>query len=213
MFGGASAATSGQYADTWEWDGNDWRLRSPAVAPAGRRGYAATWDSARQRTLLFGGADYAALRTYFNDTWEYATSAPASATAFGSGCVGSAGTPSLQASSPPWLGQPATLVVSSTPPSAPVLVAFSLSNTAWGTTPLPMPLAAFGMPGCSLLVGAGTLGAAASTGPSASIVVAVPPNPALAGAVIHTQALIVDPLANTAGATTSNGLTLQLGAL
>lgn len=41
--------------DTWTWDGVHWTELSPATRPPARTGHTMTWDSLRQRVLLFGG--------------------------------------------------------------------------------------------------------------------------------------------------------------
>ena len=66
LFGGMGPRTflSGPvFADTWEWDGANWALRTPAVSPTARYGHRLAYDVTRNRTVLFGGAT--------NDTWEW----------------------------------------------------------------------------------------------------------------------------------------------
>ncbi|MFH2008989.1 MAG: kelch repeat-containing protein, partial [bacterium] len=53
--------------ETWEFDGVRWRLMEPATTPTRRSMYALTYDSLRNRTLLFGGF----LSTYLDDTWSW----------------------------------------------------------------------------------------------------------------------------------------------
>src|SRR6185369_14119281 len=38
-----------------EWDGTAWSQRAPALSPTGRYQHAMAYDSARQRTVVFGG--------------------------------------------------------------------------------------------------------------------------------------------------------------
>lgn len=47
--------TDGVLADTWEWDGLGWIRRTPSTNPGPRSAAATTFDSKRQRVLLFGG--------------------------------------------------------------------------------------------------------------------------------------------------------------
>ena len=54
MFGGYDG---GVFGDTWEWDGNNWRRRTPLSSPAARSAPALAYDSARGRVVLFGGRD------------------------------------------------------------------------------------------------------------------------------------------------------------
>lgn len=67
LFGGGNA--SGQFNDTWMWDGSAWVPRSPPPPiPTERYKHAMDYDSARRVTILFGGWDDA-IRT--NETWEW----------------------------------------------------------------------------------------------------------------------------------------------
>lgn len=54
-FGGRNNLLSTHYDDTWEWDGNDWLQRAPAVRPSARRFPHAFFDEVRQRVVLTGG--------------------------------------------------------------------------------------------------------------------------------------------------------------
>jgi hypothetical protein len=56
-------------AETWEWDGIAWQLRSPASTPGPREEHVMAFDEHRGRTLLFGG--YGGGSNYFRDTWEW----------------------------------------------------------------------------------------------------------------------------------------------
>ena len=53
--------------DTWEWDGSNWTLYTPATKPSVRYYHAMTYDSVRCKVVLFGGSDGSNL----NDTWEW----------------------------------------------------------------------------------------------------------------------------------------------
>jgi hypothetical protein len=64
LFGGLTATLR---ADTWEWDGAIWTLRSPANAPPARDDHAMAYDLGRGCTVLFGGVAGVALA----DTWEW----------------------------------------------------------------------------------------------------------------------------------------------
>ncbi len=68
LFGGFT--NSYEYAgDTWfyDFDANTWRQASPSQSPPEREGHAMAYDSAADRTILFGGYDSG----YLNDTWAY----------------------------------------------------------------------------------------------------------------------------------------------
>ena len=66
--GDDSSCAAAYLADTWEWDGNNWVHRAPTASPSARGLVAMSYDSARARTVLFGGLDASGLR---QDTWEY----------------------------------------------------------------------------------------------------------------------------------------------
>jgi hypothetical protein len=70
MFGGYENGNGVRgLSDTWEWDGTTWTERAVVNTPSSRVYQAMTYDSARQRVVLFGGSgtQVAAL----NETWEY----------------------------------------------------------------------------------------------------------------------------------------------
>ncbi len=55
--------------DTWEWDGNNWTQRTPAVSPGARYFAAVAFDADRKSVVMFGGSDRG--RTEFGETWEW----------------------------------------------------------------------------------------------------------------------------------------------
>jgi hypothetical protein len=77
LFGG-STSPGVEVADTWRWDGVDWR-NTGASGPAAREYPGMTTDTARRRVVLFGGADRPVVMpgalTLFGDTWEWDGSA------------------------------------------------------------------------------------------------------------------------------------------
>jgi hypothetical protein len=66
LFGGRDFGSS-IFGDTWSWDGRFWTQRQD-IGPQPRNDHAMAFDTARKRSVLFGGSglDVAAL----NDTWE-----------------------------------------------------------------------------------------------------------------------------------------------
>ncbi|MFN0245520.1 MAG: hypothetical protein ACKV2T_01345 [Kofleriaceae bacterium] len=72
LFGGVSASTAGPaatyHADTWSWDGEQWRELSPATSPSPRSNFAMATDPVRGQIVLFGGFTYLA---NYNDTWVW----------------------------------------------------------------------------------------------------------------------------------------------
>ncbi|MBI4872143.1 MAG: hypothetical protein HY814_11315 [Candidatus Riflebacteria bacterium] len=76
---GGAQSIGGQWVlgDTWVWDGRGWMRRSPSAAPSRRYSAAMTYDTSRQRVLLFGGTQYEGSitgETSLNDTWEWSGS-------------------------------------------------------------------------------------------------------------------------------------------
>ena len=76
---------------------------------------------------------------------------------------------------------------------------------------MPLALDFVGLTGCRLLVSIDAMGIAFAQGGVARLTMVVPTEPTLVGARLYGQALGVDPAANLAGVTISNGLDLQLG--
>src|SRR5262249_26546130 len=56
------------FGDTWLWDGTSWT--SKATSPFLRQNHAMSYDSARGRTVLFGGVT-SGHGAMFGDTWEW----------------------------------------------------------------------------------------------------------------------------------------------
>lgn len=73
MFGGDITDDYGWHRgltdQTWIWNGIDWSSDIPAGSPSPRVWHAMTYDSHRQRTVLFGGVETG--NVYLTDTWEY----------------------------------------------------------------------------------------------------------------------------------------------
>ncbi|MCA8974316.1 MAG: hypothetical protein KDC98_06315 [Planctomycetes bacterium] len=135
----------------------------------------------------------------------------ASATPYGQGCSSSLGVPALGAlnGSRPVLGTTFQAAINNVPGTA--VIGFGASNTSWGGLTLPFDGAALGAPGCILqaaLESTVTTGAVAGT---VSTNLTIPNQPALIGAVLHAQGVVLDPAANAAGVAVSNPLLCVLG--
>jgi Galactose oxidase, central domain len=71
LFGGTTGGeTPSFYRDTWEWDGSEW-IQVADTGPIGRQSHAMAYDSARQKTVLFGGYTAIPIATALPDTWEW----------------------------------------------------------------------------------------------------------------------------------------------
>jgi hypothetical protein len=57
LFGGKvpGANLGSVSAETWEWDGETWSLRTPAVSPPARAHHAMVYDGAMHRVVMYGG--------------------------------------------------------------------------------------------------------------------------------------------------------------
>ena len=66
LFGGRD--WTGDVTDTWEWDGTSW-LQVASTGPTPREDHVMAYDSARQRTVLYGGKPLA--MPFLDDTWEW----------------------------------------------------------------------------------------------------------------------------------------------
>lgn len=130
-------------------------------------------------------------------------------TTFGSGCgIGGTATVQAFASGAPAVGgtfvlRTSNLVVGSVPAAV-----LGLSNTLWGSTALPAPLASLGFPGCSLLVSPDAIVAWSPVATTTfDLVWPVPNNPALAGLGVFSQTFALGP---TGSFHMSNGVGVTL---
>jgi hypothetical protein len=190
----------------WEWDGQNWHAMF--VSPPPFTGGTMAYDAARRQVVYYGDAFQAG--TNFGDTWVYATASPATFTAYGNGCAGSAGEPVL-ANAPyslPWLGDTfRTRVTSLASATSTVVFATSVAST------LPVNLAPYGMPGCYGLVDYNVIALdfVATAANAAEWSIAVPNSTALNGAHVFQQAIALEAGANAAGAIVSNAGDIGVG--
>jgi hypothetical protein len=198
--------------DTWEHDGGTWILTA-STGPSARVRHGMVHDVARGNSVLFGGS-VSGPSTFLalGETWVF-TNNSASATTFGNGCAGSAGVPSLAVPAPPVLGS--TLVVSITgmqPAGGAGFVALGFSSSSWLAASLPLSLATFGMPGCSVFVSVDATGMFSHGNGSAAWSLPIPLAPTLAGLRGYWQALVLDSGAgNPAGAVVTNAAATVMG--
>ena len=108
------------------------------------------YDSARKRTVMFGGWGGGCGCCAY--TWEYYVPTLASYSAFGKGCGSSAIPTTLSATTLPKINTTFNLRVSNLAPFTVGILLFGISDTTWNGTPLPLDLSFLGMKGCNLLV-------------------------------------------------------------
>lgn len=191
LFGGSSGI-----GDTWEWDGIRWSQRAPTNQPTPRTGHGLAFDASRNRTVLFGGATLAGRSS---ELWEYAALAgPSSFDEYGAGCPGTSGVPAIDASALPWLGETFAIDLTGVLEPAGALLLLGLG-------PIDLDLTGFGMLGCHLRTTSDLVFPFARLAPRQyRIGLPIPLDSNLIGGAFHTQALVLDPLANTPGLVLSN---------
>ena len=69
MFGGRRFSNATARADTWTWNGKNWRQMFPTTSPSARYGHSMAWDSKSGLTWLFGGIDKNG--RHLSDTWVW----------------------------------------------------------------------------------------------------------------------------------------------
>lgn len=124
---------------------------------------------------------------------------------FGAGCVGSLGVPGNRATTLPTVGGVATIVVDRLPLDFGVLVL--------GLAPISpaIDLGVLGMPTCPLRVSLDLTQQFFGAANVATIPIAVPASPSLAGAPLYSQALSFDPLLNPFGFAISDAAAIVIG--
>lgn len=200
LFGGADQLFD--LDDTWEFDGRYWYDVTTQAQPAGSAGAAGAFDVARSQAVVFGGYSNGASA----DLWLYG-GVGATYRTYGSGCLGTGNVvPQLSPNAVPALGGSIDLTFDDLPTSPGVLIlAIGLGNTTWGGQPLPLDLAAYGMPGCRNYTSADVTVAFAYPSTSMNFQFALPAAPGFAGIRLYHQLLVFDTTApNPAGFTTSN---------
>lgn len=83
LFGGYDRDTDTIYGDTWTFDGSNWvdiTPADPAASPSARYRTQTVYDSARLRTVMFGGFDGTAIRQqtfeFTGNVWSQVTTTP-----------------------------------------------------------------------------------------------------------------------------------------
>jgi hypothetical protein len=139
-----------------------------------------------------------------------ATTCPAAAVPFGTGCTGSGGPNVLAADSLPWVGSTYAATATGMPAQA---VAFSIVGFGQGSVPL-SSLLPVGGAGCDLLVSPDHVELLLPTAGAVQATLTFPNTPSLAGIELHQQVapLGLDAQLNLTEFTSTNGVTLTIGA-
>lgn len=147
------------------------------------------------------------LATHGRGIWTTEVFVP-QANAFGAGCAGTFGTPQLSATSPR-VGEDCVTTTTDCYPGGSLWLVQGYSDSDW--LGLPLPLTAFGAPGCDLLVRPDIVrdGFADAAG-VATVTVPIPPLMALAGQRIYLQSWAAD-VVNSFGRVGSQGIELVVG--
>ena len=130
----------------------------------------------------------------------------------GTGCAGTAGTPTLGSEGFPDQGKTILINAAGLAANQTGVLFIGASNENWNGNVLPMDLSSYGMAGCSLLVSPDvSLPAISSAFGSASTPFAVPRVSALIGLAVFGQYAGFDPGANPLGVTWTNGIIILIG--
>jgi hypothetical protein len=212
VYGGDTA--SGCASDAWSWNGTAWTLHLPTgSAPSARSGAQLFAQTGTNQLLLFAGGCGTNLT---NDLWQLDIPVAARFLSYGAGCAPLSGNVPLLSQVPNTnsrVGQTLGIRISNLPSILTVTIPFfGFSNTQWNLVPLPAPLAAYGMPGCTLYADPISTGFAFAFTGSVDWNIAIPNNPSLAGLSLYFQSLIVDPAAgNPFGGVVTNAARAVVG--
>lgn len=198
-------------AQTWEWDGTDWALRLSGSTPSPQRRFTdMTFDIARRRVVLFGGADTSVRAAPLGDTWEYHATGPATLARLGQGCAGV----SLETGAIwdlPWIGDRLPLTLGPVGASGAAFALLGTSSASWRGAPLPIDLGALGAPGCKLFTGPDLVVPAPARNGAAALSIPLPNNPWLVGRHVFVQGAVLDARLNALGLATSNAIDAKVG--
>lgn len=218
-----NTAGGGQYGDDWggspsswcsEYDpfSNEWKLYGqPAFGTAdtviGRVSrYYAAYIPALGKIYKVSGQNPSGTGT-ITGTCEYQAIPLASSTPYGAGCTGSGGVVALAASNAPWTTRVFRLTTTNL---APTSLAFGVVGFSQVSIPLSNFISSAG-PGCNVLANLDVAVPLINTAGSAELLLGVPDNTALAGAILHAQTLQIEPTVPLV--TSSNGVSFTIGAM
>lgn len=192
LTGGTDPFNGAPRDDTWEFDGTAWTQVPGVFAPG--RDFGLAFDPARRVVVRYGGIAGAVGN---GETWRFG----AATTAFGAGCLGSNGVPTLSSSDAPRTGGAWPLALANANAAIPVAVLVLGLSSAPG-----LPLDPIGMPGCTAWVSADLLLSAPASGGAAAWSIPIPAQLAVVGVDLYAQGLSLDFGWNPAGLVPANAL-------
>ncbi len=147
--------------------------------------------------------------TRSDELWSYGPTFPATASSYGAPCSGSSASPTLTATTLPWVGFPVTLDLSGAVPGTSAVLTVGQSDTQWLGATLPLTLAPSQ---CQVYasVDLGFAGRADAQG-NAQWTLPLANLPSLVGRSMFLQGYAADP-AVALGFVTSNAIDAVLGA-
>jgi hypothetical protein len=169
-------------------------------------------QTSNQLNLLAGGCG----TTYNNDLWSIDLPVFWRSSTFGAGCAPLSGiTPTLSPvpNTSGVIGNTFAVRLANLPNVLTVTVPFfGFSNTNWGALPLPLPLATFGLPGCTLYADPIYTNFLLAFFGTIDWNIPIPNNAGLIGFNLYFQSMVVDPLSgNSFGGVTTNAVSLRIG--
>jgi len=196
-------------AKTWEWDGAAWSGQN--MMPSARTEHVLAYDARLQRTTMHGGTDISPV-VFRSEVHTYGQTITGSFQSLNTSCAGTAATPTLVAptsATGPMIGTTSTVQVM--PTWYQTFFVFGWSNIFESGTLLPIDLAPYGMPGCSLQVSRDEITSSVPINGIASIQIPVPDNPFLVHQEFFVQGFALDLNANAGGFVTTNHLKARIG--
>lgn len=203
LFGGGTGFASRR--ETWLYDGLTWQQVSLPKPPSARWGSSTAYDSLRNRSVVFGG------QTDKGESGETFLLSMSGTARFGAGCAnGARAVPRLTSpgKARPVLGSTTKLRAEPVPQgSRGAALLLGASRTTWQNLALPLAIGG----GCMLRV---SVDATLPAVPNASFVdfgLFVPNQPALLGAEVYAQALLLNAANPVLPLALSNAIFLRVG--
>ena len=142
------------------------------------------------KTYQFGG--FSPSTNFLQETYEWTTPTVASFGTAGAPCPSSAGNPTLTATSLPWGGTDLAVSVGNLPSRTLPFLVVGLSDTTWMGVSLPASLGLVGATGCFLRASPDVALRGTVRNGRADFAFGIPDDPALYGATLFVQGLILE---------------------